>query len=43
MAELADKLFNTVPELVGVRVTILGVVVTVKLEVWLPDRVTKAD
>lgn len=43
IAELADKLSNTVPVVVGVRVTILGVAETVELAAWLPDTVILID
>jgi hypothetical protein len=43
IAELADKLSNTVPVIVGVRVAILGVDETVELAAWLPDTVILID
>jgi hypothetical protein len=43
IAELADKLSNTVPVILGVRVTILGVDETVELAAWLPDTVILID
>ncbi len=40
-AVLADTLFNTVPVILGVRVTILGVGETVELTTWLLDTVAE--